>query len=247
MDIRVVVPVLYSPQLADKARQEYEACASDGVNLSVVCVDKGTNSIECEFDAALVQPDVMRLVKQAERDGADACMIACFGDPGVAGAKELVSIPVVGEGEAALNMANLLGARFSILITERRLFPMMRKLVVQVGLGDRLASVRAVDAGVLDFGLDCVPKAVDQAVAAVRDDGAEVIVMGCTGTGIDMAPMIEQQLAERVGCHVPVIDPVKATMKMTEALVSTGMRHSKITFPNPPSLRPEYDFIGAGQ
>lgn len=247
MDIRVVVPVLHSEELAEKARQEYEACASPGVNLKVVCVANGTNSIECEYDMALAQPEVMRLVREAERDGADACMITCFGDPGAAGAKELVSIPVIGEGESALAVANLLGSRFSILITEPRLFPMMRKLAAQTGLADRLASTRAVDAGVLDFGLDCVPRAVDQAVAAVQQDGAEVIVMGCTGTGVDMAAMIEQALEQRIGAHVPVIDPVKTTMKLTEALVATKMRHSKVTYPMPPSLRPEYSFAGAAQ
>jgi allantoin racemase len=170
MDIRVIVPVLHSDELAEKARLEYQACASPGVELKVECVAKanGTYSIESEYDMALAQPEVMRLVREAEAGGADGCMITCFGDPGAAGAKELVSIPVVGEGEAALHFASLLGSRFTIMITQRELFPMMRKLAAQVGMAERLASVRAVGAGVLDFGLDCVPKAVDQAAEAVE-------------------------------------------------------------------------------
>ena len=245
MDIRVIVPVLHSDALAEKARLEYQACASPGVDLTVACVANGTDSIESEYDMALAQPEVMRLVRDAETDGADGCMITCFGDPGAAGAKELVSIPVVGEGEAALHMASLLGGRLAIMITQRELFPMMRRLAAQVGMADRLASVRAVDAGVLDFGLECVPKAVDQAVAAVEEDGAEVIVMGCTGTGVDMAAMIEESIKQRLGTYVPVIDPVKATMKLTEALVATGMSHSKIAYPTPPHARAEYRFSAA--
>ncbi len=245
MDIRVIVPVLHSDELAEKARLEYQAWASPGIELKVECVANGTYSIESEYDMALAQPEVMRLVREAEADGADGCMITCFGDPGAAGAKELVSIPVVGEGEAALHFASLLGGRFTIMITQRELFPMMRKLAAQVGMADRLASVRAVGAGVLDFGLDCVPKAVDQAAEAVEKDGAEVIVMGCTGTGIDMTAMIEESLKQRVGAYVPVIDPVKATMKLTEALVTTKMAHSKIAYPNPPNLRAEYRFQAA--
>ena len=99
MDIRLVVPVLYSESLAEKAKSEYQACASAGVDLSLVCVANGTNSIEPEYDLGLAQPEVMRLVQEAEAEGVDACAITCFGDPGAAGAKELVSIPVVGEGE----------------------------------------------------------------------------------------------------------------------------------------------------
>lgn len=244
MDIRIVVPVLYSKELAEKARLEYQACASPEVELSVACVANGTNSIESEFDMALAQPEVMRLVRDAANDGADACMITCFGDPGAAGAKELVSIPVVGEGEAALHMAGLLGSRFAIMITQRELFPMMRKLAAQVGMEQRLASIKAVGAGVLDFGLECVPRAVDEAARAVDEEGAEVIVMGCTGTGIDMAKLIEESLMQRLGVYVPVIDPVKATMKLTEALVATGMTHSKVAYPTPPDPRHEYRFAG---
>ena len=99
MEIRLVVPVLYSESLAEKARSEYQACASAGVDLSLVCVANGTNSIESEYDLALAQPEVMRLVQEAEGEGADACAITCFGDPGAAGAKELVSIPVVRAGK----------------------------------------------------------------------------------------------------------------------------------------------------
>ena len=128
MDSRVIVPVLHSDELAEKARLEYQACASPEVELRVECVANGTYSIESEYDMALAQPEVMRLVRESEADGADGCMITCFGDPGAAGAKELVSIPVVGEGEAALHLASLLGGRFTIMITQRELFPMMRKL-----------------------------------------------------------------------------------------------------------------------
>src|SRR5437867_4429399 len=102
MKIRVIVPVLHSDELVGKARKEYQACASPDVELSVVCLSNGTRSIESEFDMALAQPDVIRLARQAETDGVHACTIACFGDPGAAGAKEVVSIPIVGEGEAAM-------------------------------------------------------------------------------------------------------------------------------------------------
>ena len=242
MDIRLVVPVLYSEALAEKARLEYQACASAGVNLSLVCVANGTNSIESEYDLALAQPEVMRLVQEAEAEGIDACVITCFGDPGAAGAKELVSIPVIGEGEAAICMAGLLGGRFAIMITQEELFPMMRKMARLVGMEHRLASVRAAGAGVLDFSLDCVPRVVDEAERAVRDDGAEVIVMGCTGTGVDMVPKIEESLKQRLGAYVPVIDPVLAAMKLAEGLVATGMSHSKVAYPTPPVARREYHF-----
>lgn len=243
MRVRVVVPVLHSDELVGKAREEYRSCASPGVELSVACLANGTRSIESEFDMALVQPDVIRLVREAEKDGIDACTIACFGDPGAAGAREAVSIPVIGEGEAAMHCASLLGGRFSVIITERTIFPLVRRLVRACGMQDRFASVREVGAGVLDFSLDCVPRAIEESVRAVREDGAEVIVMGCTGTGVDMARAIEEGVRQQVGAYVPVIDPVKVTMKLAESFAALGISHSKIAYPSPPSLRPEYRYL----
>src|SRR5439155_11557912 len=159
--------------------------------------------------------------------------------------KEVVSIPIVGEGEAAMAFAGLLGNRFSIIITQHEIFPLIRRLVRVAGQEHRLASIREVGAGVLDFSLASVPRAIDEAVAAVQQDQADVIVMGCTGTGVDMARAIEDGLKQRIGAYVPVIDPVKVTMKLAESLSSLRMSHSKISYPTPPSQRPEYRFASA--
>ena len=245
MRIRVIVPVLHSDALVGKAKEEYQAWASPGVELSVVCVANGTHSIESEYDMALAQPDVIRLARQAEKDGVDACTIACFGDPGGAGAKEAVSIPVIGEGEAAMHCASLLGSRFSVVITERAIFPLVYRLVRTCGMENRFASVREVGAGVLDFSPESVPRAIDESVAAVRQDGADVIVMGCTGTGVDMARAIEDGVKQRLGVYVPVIDPVKITVKLAESLAAIGLSQSKVAYPVPPNPRPEYRFLTA--
>ena len=115
-----------------------------------------------------------------------------------------------------MHCASLLGNRFSVVITERAIFPLVHRLVRGCGMESRFASVREVGAGVLDFSLESVPRAIDKSVAAVREDGADVIVMGCTGTGVDMARAIEDGVRQRLGVYVPVIDPVKITIKLAE-------------------------------
>jgi Asp/Glu/hydantoin racemase len=92
----------------------------------------------------------------------------------------------------------------------------------------------------MDFDVECVPHVVEQAVLAVTYDGAEVIVMGCTGTGVDMVPEITRLLAERVGAYVPVIDPVRAAVSLAELCARHGYRASKRAFPAPQFERPEY-------
>jgi len=238
--IHVVIPVLHSDTLVEKCRHEYDHAAGPGVRVSYSCLERGTHTIESLLDLALAQPDTIRRCLEAEQEGAQAIVIACFGDPGADGAKEATTLPVVGEGEAALHVASLLGRRFSIITVRRETVPFMLSMAERSGLGSRLASVRPVEFGVMDFSLDCVPDVVAQAAAAVTADGAEVVVMGCTGTGVDMVPEVTRLLAERVGAYVPVIDPVRAAVSLAELCARHGYRPSKRAYPTPPFERSEY-------
>jgi allantoin racemase len=240
LKIRVLAPVLYSDALVDKALQEYKAAASPGTEVSVAALANGTRTIEADLDIALTQPDTIRLAREAEADGIHACTVACFSDPGVAGARELTSIPVIGEGQAALTMASLLGTRICVVTTWRQCIPRIRRLVAQHGFAHKLASVKAVDLGVMDLNESSIPKVVSMTADAVIKDGADVVVLGCTGTGVDMGVAVEAGLREAVGGYVPVIDPVKAAVKVAEACAATNMRSSKVAWPDPPHRRDEY-------
>jgi allantoin racemase len=238
--VRVVIPVLHSDELVDKCRHEYDHAAGPDVVMSYVCLRHGTSTIESKLDLAIAQPDTIRCCIEAEDEGCDAVVIACFGDPGGDGAKEATLIPIVGEGEAALHFGSLLGSRLSIITVRQETVPFMVSMVERVGMAAKLASVRAVQFGVMDFDLSCVPDVVDQAAAAVTEDGAEVIVMGCTGTGVDMVPQITALLADRVGSYVPVIDPVRAAISLAEGCARHHYRASKRAFPTPTETRTEY-------
>ncbi len=79
---------------------------------------------------------------------------------------------------------------------------------------------------------------IEQGVKAIEEDGAHILILGCTGM-MGLAQEVEKGLKER-GYEVPVIDPVKAAVKMAEALVDMGLSHSKMTYPYPP----EKEIIG---
>jgi allantoin racemase len=245
VQVRVVIPVLYSEELVEKAKHEYDNAAGPQVEMSYACIETGTRTIESQFDLALAQPDTIRLCIEAEREGMDAAILACFGDPGGPGAKEMTDMPIIGEGEAALHVGSLLGTKITIITVRQETVPLMIAMTERVGLGSKLASVRPVDFGVMDFSLSCIPDVVEQATRAVKEDGADVIVMGCTGTGVDMVPQITSQLAERVGGYVPVIDPVRAAVSLAEACARHGYHPSKRTYPTPTDSRSGVGLGGA--
>jgi allantoin racemase len=66
-----------------------------------------------------------------------------------------------------------------------------------------------------------------EAQKAVENDGAHVIILGCTGmTGM------AQWLKEKIG--LPVIDGLEAAIKLAEVLVDLRLSQSKRTYPKPP-------------
>ena len=71
----------------------------------------GTGVPETAFlpAASLLMNQLLSAVQQGERDGYDAVVIACASDPGLADAKELVSIPVTAPMEAAIATGRALG------------------------------------------------------------------------------------------------------------------------------------------
>lgn len=246
MKIRILVPVLYSELLAEKAAAEYRAAAGDAAEISLACLPNGTATIESDLDIALAQPETVRLAEAAAADGIDACIIACFSDPGGDGARERTPIPVIGEGQAAMQLAAMLSSRFSVITTWKQCVPRIRRLVMRAGLRRQLASVHATDMGVMALSNDCCDLVGTLALRAIREDGAEAVVLGCTGTGENMGDTVAAKVREALGVSVPIIDPVKAALAAVLSSHGAGLSHSAVAFP-PAAARPEYRFAGVAQ
>ena len=248
MHIRIINPVITS-SWEEETRLTYAAAARPGTQISVVSLEWGTASIESYRDEALVVPDILARVVEAEKEGLDAVIIDCMADPGMYAARELVRIPVVGPAQASMHLAAILGYRFSVLTVFEQDGPSVEDQAARYGLSDRLASVRGFNIPVLVLHEDTegtLRVVTDCAERAVRQDGAHVIIPGCTGLA-GMAPRIQAGLAER-GCEVPVLDPPTVALKLAESLVDLGLTHSKQTYPYPPAKEihwPAKRFFGA--
>ena len=197
-------------------------------------LDRGPSSIESRLEEALAVPDTVRRALQAEAHGADAIVIDCMGDPGLHECREMVSIPVLGTGQTAMHLANMLGHRFAFITVLDRIKPMVDDLVDSYGIADKYASFQAIDIPVLDLlddpdGLNVA--LAEKALVSVEADGADIIVLGCTGF-LGCAKAMQAALRSS-GHEVPVIDPVPITVHVAEALVKVGLSQSKSAYPFP--------------
>ena len=234
MRIRVIIPSI-TKEFEALGLEQYSPAARPGTEISVTLLDRGPASIESRYDEAIAIPDIVRKVVEAEEDRVDAAIIDCMADPGLDAAREMVSIPVVGPAETAMHVAAMLSHRFSVVTVLDRAAFMFDRHASKTGTAERLASVRSVNIPVLELGdTQRVVKAlIEQSVKAVREDGAHLIVFGCTGM-IGLASDVEGGLKQQGISDVPVIDPPILAVKMAEALVDAGLAHSKRTYPTPP-------------
>lgn len=205
-----------------------------GIEISHSLLDIGPPSIESEYDEALAVPDTIRRCIEAEKNGADAVVIDCMGDPGLKACREVVSIPVFGPFETSVHTAAMLGQKFSVVTVVDGVVPMIRNLTKVYGVSDRLASIRVIDLPVLEIENDLPGTQkllAKESLAAIEEDDADVIIFGCTGflgcAEVIRAALIEKQL------NIPVIDPIPLTVLQAAAIANAGYSQSKKTYPYP--------------
>lgn len=182
----------------------------------------GPVSIEGYYDEALAVPGLLMEMVKGVRDGAQAAIIACFDDTGLDASRALLDVPVIGICEAALASASFIAQRFTVVTTMERSRLPVEANVHRYGMGSR-CNVRAADIPVLsleDPNSNARDRLRNEIAAALREDKAEAIVLGCAG----MADLV-MELRHEFG--VPVIDGVAAAVKQAEALLALGLSTSK--------------------
>jgi allantoin racemase len=219
----------------DFLERDVEDAARPENDVTVLGFSRGPRHVEYHYYETLVLPDIIHTVMEAEQLGYDAAVIGCFYDLGLQEGREVAeSMIVTAPCEASCLLAASLGSTFSIIVGRRKWIPQMRNTVLTYGLQSRLASFRALDLGVLDYHTDeqeTERRFIDAGQRAIQEDGAEVIILGCTASSGFFA-RLQQELG------VPVIDPAIAAIKQAEQLIELrdrfGWAHAKIGGYEPP-------------
>ena len=162
-------------------------------------------------------------VRWGEENGYDAAVIGCFYDPFLRAAREVTQkMAVTAPAEACLHIANTLGERVSILVGRSKWIPEMHENVAKYGFADRLASFRVLEMTVNEFQKDpaCTEERIlEEARKAVKEVGADVIVLGCT---IEFG--FYKKVQDELG--VPVIDAIVAPLRYAELLSDIRQRQN---------------------
>ena len=187
----------------------------------------------------------------------DAIVMLGGGDPGFVEGREIARrwrIPVTANAHAQMHVAGMLGSRFSILDVAETHNAQMAELVVRYRMTERCASIRNLDhplprpvhhnrrtlkgqAEMHAHGEESsmLEAAVQAAVAAIEEDGAEVLMLGCSAAFWLQTPLRARLLD--IGWDVPVLEGYSCAIAMAKLLVGLGVDASGLAFPGDPPPR----------
>ncbi len=208
------------------------------ISIEVVNAKKGVEGLESYYHKVIQGAEILPMIQKAEDDGYDGVIIACYGDPAIEAAKELVNIPVIGIAEAALFLAPILGHKFLVLVTADTSVPRAERHIRQLGLNESLGEVRAINPGTSWTIVDSLKDReksknliIEACRGALDESRAEVIILGCSEMAEHAADM-QQELG------VPVIDPTTVAVQTIIGLVKMNLAQSKrFCYQKPPEFQ----------
>ncbi|HET7678482.1 MAG TPA: aspartate/glutamate racemase family protein [Candidatus Limnocylindrales bacterium] len=206
-----------TPVYDDIIRETLLPYAARGSAVDVIHLEGVPENIDYYYPKHLMELAIFDSVRTLEAAGYDAVVVGCCYDPGVRVARELVDIPVVGPLEAAMNHASYFGHRFTIITDHRKAVPWIEDLVRLHGAGN-CRRVRCIDWYVTQMIQDPTRVADDaatEAATALREDDAEVVILGCT----IIAGCLEREVMT-TGRHrgLPILNPNLMALKAAETL-----------------------------
>ncbi|MEZ2127766.1 MULTISPECIES: aspartate/glutamate racemase family protein [unclassified Sinorhizobium] len=173
------------------------------------------------------------------------------GEPGFLESREIgrrYRIPVTSCAFSQMHVATMLGNKFSVIDLAENHNMYYYNLIVQHRMTDRCASIRMINFPHERPGCepgrplhverekarsgersDAVEEAVAAAIAAIEEDGAEVIIFGCSGS-FWLQPIVEKRLAE-LGWEVPVLEGYRCAISLAKIMVDLGVDASGLMFP----------------
>ena len=242
-DVLVIVPFPMSEDNLAQRRSQLDAVElSDQLRFTFRSTKAAPRNYVSEADMVLADVGILEVGQSAEAEGFSAVCIDTMSDSGVAALRSVLNIPVIGPGRASMLTAMLLGSRFSVVTMWKHWFHLYEKTIGDLGIGDHVASIRSIDVAPDNQTLlagkeeDIFPLLLAEAMAAIADDGADVILLGST-----TMHQAHEFLSDNL--EVPVINPGPLTYKLVETMLGLGLSHSRAAYPTSPV--PRTDMIAA--
>ena len=231
--ILVLVPFPMTPEeLANRQEQSKAVNLAPDIELHYRPVRAAPRTYTSQQDYVLADMSLLEAGRSAQEDGYGAVCIDTVSDSGVSALRSVLDIPVIGPGRTMYTTALMLGDRFSMLSMWEDWFGLYKKVLTEMNLMHKVASMRAIgmtpDNRNLLGGKEekIFPLLLETAMKCIEEDGADVICLGST-TMHQSAKFLAEHLP------VPLINPGPLSYKTAEAMMSLDLAQSRKAYTAP--------------
>lgn len=213
----------------------------------------GDWAVETREEFCLVAAARLPIVREACESGKyNAIVLLGGGEPGFIESREIArkyGIPVTSCAFSQMHIASTLGNKFSVIDFTETHNMFYYDLVVRHRFTDRCASIRNINyyharpgheegsniAEQREKALrgevsEAVERAVEAAVDAIKEDGAEVITFGCSDA-FWLQSFVQKRLDE-MGWEIPVLEGYSCAIVLAKLFVDLGVDASGLAFPS---------------
>jgi allantoin racemase len=236
MRIKYIIPFPFDDEgIANRAAQIPADLLGPDTEVECIPVRNSATLVDCYYEDLVFDMYIAEAGLRAEEEGYDAVIMDTVSDSGMYALRSRLSILVIGPGLVSYAVGIILGKKFSIVTMWDKWTHLYEKNLAVYDLGQKCASVRAVnippDVEALFTGKEeeMFAKLTEEGRKAIEEDGADVILLGSTTM---------HQAGDYMSAHLPapVINPGPVAIKLTEAFVQLGLTQSKVAFPPPSTI-----------
>jgi len=213
----------------------------------------GDWAVETREEFAHVAAARLPIVREACASGKyNAIVLLGGGEPGFPESREIARryrIPVTSCAFSQMHIAAMLGNRFSVIDFAESHNMYYYDLVTRHGFTGRCASIRNLnyyharpghegastmaderEKALAGERSEALERAVEAALEAIEEDGAEVLTFGCSDA-FWLQPFLQKRLDE-MGWEVPVLEGYSSAIVLAKLMVDLGVDASGLMFPS---------------
>lgn len=229
MKIRVIVPA-NTTDFNETIKESVLQVTPPDVHIDVANITGGEPHIQNRTDFTKNAPHVIQLAIESEAEGYDGIFVSDFDFCGVEPSRENVNIPIIGAFRPSALTAVSLSERMGLVTILDSVVAMQEEHFRNFGILNNLACIKPINVPVKELSdKSKVIKAVYQKSLEAIDEGAESIILGCTGF-IGIAGPVSELLKKEKGYNIPVTDPNHTGITFTIMLVRNKLMQSRLTY-----------------
>ena len=199
--------VMINPNSTEYITRQLAQAATEspgsGLEVEVITSQEGPAAVASDQDVVDAVAPMLRTLKEHP---ADAYVVGCFSDPGLAAARQEFDAPVFGIAESSIRVAQDISPSIGIVAGMAQAIPRHTVYWEKLGALDNIVGEVACGRGVLDLESEDAYQDVLSAGTRLQKDGAEVLVLGCAGM-TKMADRLSRDLG------MPVVEPCRAALQ----------------------------------